>query len=409
MYTVQNLTETIHYIGCNDRRLARFENIFPLPTGVSYNSYLIDDEKTAVLDTVDSGVTQQFLENIQYVLGKRELDYLIINHMEPDHCGNIVELARLYPKMTIVGNKKSFKFLEQFYPQVDLSARYHLVKDGDTLSLGNHELRFVFAPMVHWPEVMFTYETTEKILFSADAFGTFGALNGNLFTDETSYDVLYSEECRRYYTNIVGKYGPQVARAMDKLKNVDISMIASLHGPVWRKNINEIIDRYTKWRSYTPEENGVVLAYASIYGNTESAVDYLATRLSQLGVKDLRVYDVSKTHASYIIADIFKYSHVVFASSTYNAGIFPPMQGFLDEMEQLEIKNRKYALIGNGTWAPASTRLMTQFMENLKGWELVGEPLTLTTTLSEAQKEAFDKLAEDIAASVQAEGLSDRS
>lgn len=403
MHTVQKVTDSIHYIGCNDRRLERFENIFPLPTGVSYNSYLIEDEKTAVLDTVDSGVTAQFLENVKHVLQGRDLDYLIIDHMEPDHCGNIVELARLYPNVKLVANKKALRFLEQFYPQADLKANYYPVKEGDTLSLGKHELTFIFAPMVHWPEVMFTYEKTEKVLFSADAFGTFGALNGNLFADEMDYETLYGEECRRYYTNIVGKYGPQVAKAIAKVSKFDVEIIASLHGPVWRKNLSYILDKYTKWSSYEPEKQGVVLASASIYGNTDSAVDYLAARLADLGIQDLRVFDVSKTHASYIIADIFEYSHVVLASSTYNLNIFPPMQGFLDEMSQLEIKNRKYSLIGNGTWSPTATKQMTQYFEGMKGWEIVGEPLTLTTTLNDEQKEAFDKLAEDIAASVKGE------
>lgn len=400
MHTVQNLTASVLSLGASDRRLERFENIFPLTNGMSYNSFLIKDEKTAILDTVDTSVTAQFLENVQYALDGRDLDYLVVNHMEPDHCANIVELARLYPKVEIVANKKALKFLEQFYPQADLSANYHPVKEKDTLSLGSHELTFVFAPMVHWPEVMMTYETSEKILFSADAFGTFGSMNGNLFADEMDYEKVFGDECRRYYANIVGKYGAQVTKAMEKVRDLDIQMIAPLHGPIWREDAGYILDKYTKWRAYEAEKKGVVLAYASIYGNTASAVDYLACRLSALGVKDLRVYDVSQTHASYIISDIFKFSHVVFASSTYNQVIFPPMQSFLHEMEQLDIKNRKYAVIGSGTWAITSPKLLTQLLEGWKGWELISEPVTLTTALTDEQKEGFDKLAEEIAASV---------
>ncbi|WP_265455505.1 FprA family A-type flavoprotein [Enterococcus sp. HY326] len=402
MQTVQNITESIHYVGCNDRRLEKFENIFPLPNGISYNSFLINDEKTAILDTVDSSVTEQFLENVQGALAGRDLDYIVVNHMEPDHCGNIVELSRLYPNGKIVANKKALNFLDQFYPQVDLKENYHQVKEGDTLSLGKHELTFIFAPMVHWPEVMFTYEKTEKILFSADAFGTFGALHGNLFADELDYDLLYGEECRRYYTNIVGKYGKQVTKAMGKVSEFDVQMIAPLHGPIWRKDTSYLWDRYTKWSAYEPEKKGVVLVYASIYGNTASAIDYLATRLSNLGVTDLRIYDVSKTHPSYIIADIFKFTHVIISSSTYNLNIFPPMKAFLDEMAQLDIQNKKYALIGNGSWSPTATKQLTQFFAEFKNWENIAEPITLSTTLSETQKNEFDQLAAGIAASVSA-------
>lgn len=403
MENVQQLTKTIQSLGCNDRRLERFENLFPLPNGITYNSFFIDDDKTAIVDTVDSGVTLQYLENVKYALNGRDLDYLVVNHMEPDHCANIVELAKLYPNMKLVGNKKTLQFFEQFYPGFDFKANYVTVKNGETLSLGSHELNFIMAPMVHWPEVMFTYESSEKILFSADAFGTFGAMNGNLFTDEMDYDRLYGDECRRYYTNIVGKYGPQVLKAMKKVSDLDIQMIAPLHGPIWRTNLKYILDRYQAWASYTPEYPGVVVPYASAYGNTASAVDYLVAQLSAQGIKDIRVYDVSKTHPSYVIADIFKYSHVVFAASTYNLTIYPSMQAFLDEMAQLEIKNRKYALIGNGSWAPMSTRLMTQFFDGQKGWENLADPITLTTALTDKERADFDALAKTIAESIRAE------
>lgn len=403
MENVQQLTKTIQSIGCNDRRLERFENLYPLPNGISYNSYFIDDEKTAIIDTVDSSVTLQYLENIKFALHGRDLDYLVVNHMEPDHCANIVEIAKLYPNFKLVGNKKTLQFFEQFYPETDLSANYMLVKNGATLSLGQHQLTFMLAPMVHWPEVMFTYESTEKILFSADAFGTFGAMNGNLFTDELDYEQLYGDESRRYYTNIVGKYGPQVTKALKKASDFDIAMIAPLHGPVWRTNHNYILDRYKAWSSYTPEKSGVVVPYASAYGNTASAVDYLVAQLSAQGVQDIRVYDVSKTHPSYVIADIFKYSHVIFAASTYNLALYPSMSALLDEMTILDIKDRKYALIGNGSWAPMATKHMVDFFETQKNWTNLAEPITITTALTKEHQAEFDALAKTVADSIKAE------
>ncbi len=403
METVQPVSNSIQFIGCNDRRLERFENLFPLPNGMSYNSFFIDDTKTAILDTVDSSVTLQYLENVKYVLKGRDLDYLIINHMEPDHCANIVELAKLYPNIKVVGNATTFEFFEHFYPNFDLKPNYYLVKNKDELSLGQHTLQFVFAPMVHWPEVMFTYEQSEKILFSADAFGTFGAMNGNLFTDEMDYEDYYGDACRRYYANIVGKYGKQTTRAMKQVAKLDVAMIAPLHGPIWRSNLNYILDRYQKWASYTPEKPGVVIPYGSAYGNTASAVDYLAAELSKRGVEDIRIYDVAKTHPSYIIADIFKYSHVVFASITYNSAIFPAMQSFLDEMAQLMIKNRQYALIGNGSWSPMSSKLMGEFMANQSGWTNLADTITLRTTMAEDQKVTLNALADTIAQSIKAE------
>lgn len=405
MQTTQKMTEDVTYIGCSDRLMDRFENMYPIPNGMTYNSFFIDDEKTAVLDSSDSSTTQQFLENLDYVLDGRDLDYLVINHMEPDHCANVVELVKRYPKIGLVANKQSLRFIKQFFPEVDLSANYHEVKEGDTLSLGTHELTFYFAPMVHWPEVMFTYDKQDKILFSADAFGAFGALQGNLFVDEVDYDHEYFSEMRRYYANICGKYGMQVKMAMDKLEGVEIKYIATLHGPIWRKDLDLILDKYKLWRDYIPEKKGVVLAYGSVYGHTASAVQYLASVLSEMGVEDLRVYDVSKTHASYIISDIFKYSNVVIASATYNLNIYPPMQAFLDEMSQLEIKNRKVSLIGTGSWAPMAAKLLPKFTaEKLKAWEQVGDTMTVLTSLTEAQKAEVQKLAQQIVDSMQEGG-----
>jgi flavorubredoxin len=313
MHCVQQVTPQIVWVGGNDRRLERFENMFPLPNGVVYNSYVIMDEKTALLDTVDSAISALYLENIEHVLQGRNLDYLVINHMEPDHCANIGELTRRYPDVKIVGNKKTFQFMEQFYT-FDKRENYLEVKEGDTINLGKHTLRFIFAPMVHWPEVMFTYEESEGILFSADAFGSFGALSGNIFSDQADFDSAYLAESRRYYANIVGKYGAQVQAVLKKAAALDLRMICPLHGPIWRKDLPYILDKYEHWSKYEPEKKGVVLVYASMYGNTENVMNVIANKLAQKGVCDMRMYDVSKTHPSYIIADVWKYSHLVIGS-----------------------------------------------------------------------------------------------
>ncbi|MBN2221976.1 MAG: FprA family A-type flavoprotein, partial [Vallitaleaceae bacterium] len=346
MHTLQNITPNIIYVGGNDRRLALFENMFPLTNGVAYNSYVILDEKTALLDTVDSAISQLYLENVEAALNGRPLDYLIINHMEPDHCANIEAIAKLYPNVKVVGNKKTFQFFEQYY-RLDLKANYIEVKEKDEISLGKHTLRFYMAPMVHWPEAMMTYEVSEEVLFSADAFGSFGAINGNLFADEVDLDDEYMSEARRYYSNIVGRFGTQVQAVLKKFKDVPIQYICPLHGLVWRKNLDQILDKYVHWASYTPEKKGVVLAYASMYGNTENAVMLLATKLAQKGIKDIRIFDVSKTHISYIISEIWKYSHVVFASPTYNMHLYFGMDALLRDLASLNLRNRKVSLIGN--------------------------------------------------------------
>ena len=350
MHCVQSVTESIYWIGGNDRRLERFENMFPIPKGVSYNSHIILDEKTMVIDTVDQSIRMQYLENIKYILNGRDLDYLVVNHMEPDHCGNIEDLLKLYPKMKIVGNAKTFKFFEQFY-NISSPENYYSVKEGDVVDLGKHKVQFFNMPMVHWPEVMVAYEQTEKILFSADAFGTFGALNGNIFTDQVDFEGYYLSESRRYYTNIVGKYGVQVQMALKKLSALEIKIIAPLHGPIWRDNIDYLLDKYNKWSSYVPEKQGVVIVYASMYGNTENVANCIANKLAQQGVKDIKVYDVSKTHPSYIIADAWKYSNLVIASPTYNGGLYLVMDALLHELSSLSFQNRKVTILGNYTWA----------------------------------------------------------
>lgn len=403
MHCAQEITPAIFWVGGSDNRLERFENMFPLPKGVAYNSYLIMDDQTVLMDTVDSAISALFLESVEHILGGRPLDYLVVNHMEPDHCSSIEELLRRYPKLKIVGNKNTFQYMEQFYT-FSKPENYMVVKEGDELSLGTRTLRFYMAPFVHWPEVMFTYETTERILFSADAFGCFGSLSGNIFNDQTDFEGVYLEETRRYYANIVGKYGPQVQRVLNKLSDLEISMICPLHGPIWRKNLSYILDKYRHWSSYQPEKRGVVLAYASMYGNTEKVMNMIAAKLAAKGVQDIRMYDVSKTHPSYIISDAWKFSHLVFGSPTYNMGLYYGMKSLLHEMVELNLQNRKVALVGNYTWANASIKEMSNFIECMKNVEIVGEPFEIKSAMKQEQEPQLDRLVEDIYASLTASG-----
>ena len=399
MYSAREISPKIYWVGGNDRRLEQFENLFPLENGISYNSYLILDKKTAIIDTVDDAITDQYLENIEKLMDGRELDYLIINHMEPDHCGNIENLVRRYPKVKVVGNKKSFALFSQFY-NMDITDNQMLVAEGDELSLGEHNLKFIFAPMVHWPEVMMNVETTKGILFSADAFGVFGALTGNLFDDETDYRNLYLDEARRYYANIVGKFGVQVQMVFKKLKDYDITMIASLHGPIFRTEKDLILSLYDKWSKYEPEEEGVVLFYGSMYGNTANAVDALANKLGERGVKNMRIFDVSKTHYSYIIAEIFKYSHMVVAAPTYNMGLYHPMASVLDDMTALGLKNRKVALISNHSWASAADKIMREKFSKMKNMEILNDSFDINSRLKDTEEGNLDNLADIIANSI---------
>lgn len=400
MHCTREVAPHIHWVGGSDRRLALFENMFPLPQGVSYNSYLILDDKIALMDTVDAAITRQFLENIDHVLAGRAIDYLVVNHMEPDHCANIEELARRYPAMKIVGNKKTFQMIRQFY-DFSLEERCIEVCEGDTLPLGTHTLQFFFTPMVHWPEVMVAYEQSEGILFSADAFGTFGAHDGALFSDETDFESVYLAEARRYYANIVGKYGPQVQSALKKVAGLEIRMICPLHGPVWREDLGYLLEKYDRWSKYIPEAPGVVLAYASMYGNTENAVDLIAGKLAERGVSNLSVFDVSKTHPSEIIAEMFRLSHIVLASPTYNMGIYYGMNSLLHEMAALNLQNRKAALIGNGSWAPAAAGLMKKQLESMKNMTLLCEPLEIRSALKQEQLPAVDAMVDAICASME--------
>lgn len=399
MHCSRKVTEDLYWVGANDRRIELFENIFPLTDGVSYNSYLLLDEKTVLFDSADYAVGRQFLENVQAVLNGRPLDYLIVNHMEPDHCAMIDELVLRYPDIQIIGNAKTFPMIDQFFG-FDLEVKKITVKEGDTFSSGKHTLHFVMAPMVHWPEVMMTYDETDKILFCADAFGTFKALNGNIFNDEVDFDRDWLDEARRYYTNIVGKYGMQVQSVLKKAAGLDIQMLCPLHGPVWRTNLDYIIGKYDKWSRYEPEEKGVMIAYASMYGNTENMAEILASILADEGVKNICMHNISKTHVSGLIADSFKYSHIVLAAPTYNNGIYPLMDNYLEDMKALALKNRTIAVLGNGSWAPQSTKLISTKISEMKDMSLMVANVTIRSSVKDAQMEELKSLGRQIAEEV---------
>ena len=385
MHCTRKVTDGIYWVGANDRRIAKFENMFPVPRGVSYNSYVILDEKTALMDTADSSVAERFMENVAAVLDGRTLDYLVVQHMEPDHCANIAAIIEKYPEVTVVGNAKTMQMIGQFYSGTKAEHTL-LVKEGDKLSLGEHELNFVTAPMVHWPEVMVTYESKEKILFSADAFGTFGALNGTLFDDEIFFDAIWMEDARRYYTNIVGKYGPQVQALLKKAAGLDIAMICPLHGPVWRSDLELLLEKYDQWSRYEAEEDGVLIVYGSMYGNTENAAEVLAAEIAEQGMKNIKMYDASVTDCSYLIAEAFRYNRIVVAAPTYNAGLFAPVEHFLNDMKALNVQNKKIALLENGTWAPMAGKHMKTIVESMKNMEIVEPVLSIKSALQPAQK-----------------------
>ena len=397
MHNIRKITEDLIYIGANDRRVSRFENQHPVPNGMSYNSYLLLDEKTVLLDTVDKAVGDLFLENLHAALKGRALDYMIIQHMEPDHCALIPRIIELYPQVTVVGSQKTFGMIQQFFG-LDLAERAMVMKEGDTLQTGAHTLRFLMAPMVHWPEVMVTYDETSKWLFSADAFGAFGAINGNLYADEYNVDFDLMPEVRRYYTNIVGKYGRQVLALLEKIAKLDIQMILSLHGPILRQDMHYYIDKYSKWASYTPEEKGIVIAYGSIYGNTEKAAELLAAKLADRGEKNIVVYDVSAWHFSYILSECFRFDRLVFASSTYNMEIFPPMENLLLELKGHNMQNRAVAVIENGSWAPQSGKKMRQLLAEMKDMRVLESEITIKSAMTPADDKALDDLVELIIA-----------
>lgn len=377
------VTETIKYVGVNDHQLDMFEAQYSVPKGMAYNSYVILDEKVAVLDSVEAKFGEEWIENIRAAVGDRNVDYLIIQHMEPDHSANIDKIAEAYPGITIVANTKSFLMLDQFFCGQVQTERI-VVNSGDVLSLGSHELQFLFAPMVHWPEVMMTYDHLDKILFSADAFGKFGAL------DE---EEPWEDEARRYYIGIVGKYGPQVQKVLKEAAKLEIQKICSLHGPVLKENIAHYIGLYDKWSSYRPEEEGAVLAYTSVYGNTKAAVSLLKEELEQRNCK-VEVYDLCRCDFSAAVAAAFRYDRVVFATTTYNADIFPPMRHFIDHIMARNFQKRKVALIENGSWAPMAKKVMSGMLEKAKNLTYVGEGITIKSAMCEDTRKEVAALAE---------------
>ncbi len=401
MYCTRKVNDDYTWVGADCRRLALFEGVFGVPDGISFNSYLLTDEKTVLFDGVDSVVRRTFRENLAHALAGRELDYIVVHHMEPDHAAELADLAKDYPKAQFLCSAMAKTMVGQFFgPEV--AGRITVIKEGDTLCTGRHTLRFVAAPMVHWPEVMMTYDETDKLLLSADAFGCFGALNGALFADEVDFDRDYLDEARRYYTNIVGKYGPQVQTVLQKAGTLDIQMLLPLHGFVWRKDLGYFLEKYDLWSRYEPEVRGVMIAYASVYGDTENAANVLACRLAEKGVK-VTMFDASVTPASYIVSAAFRYSHLVFASTTYNMGIFVTMEQLLHDIVAHQLANRRYALIENGSWSPVSGKKMQELLTPLKGWSELQAPLTVKSALRPDQDAQMERLADAIAADVREE------
>ncbi|MFI3205764.1 MAG: FprA family A-type flavoprotein [Clostridia bacterium] len=383
MYCVKELSEKLYYIGVNDRRTELFENMLPISRGVSYNSYILKDEKTVLFDTVDSSAFTQFSQNIEKVLDGRKLDYIIVNHMEPDHAASLKDILAKYPEAQIVGNAKTFAMIKQFF---NCPINEHAVKEGDVLETGEHKLTFVMAPMVHWPEVMVTYDMTSKTLFSADAFGTFGALDGRIFADEYNFEAEFLDDARRYFTNIVGKYGAQAAAALTKASKLEINMVCPLHGPVFRDElITYFLEKQMTWSKYTPEEpDTIFLAYASMYGNTESVVNAVAMQLSELG-KKLKVINICNTDKSFLVAEAFKCGKLIIATPTYNGGIYPTMETFLLDLKALNLQSRDVHIIENGSWAPTASKKVAEIIGSMKGMNVVST-LSMKSALHDEEK-----------------------
>lgn len=399
MHSTRKVTDDLIYVGGSDRRLSRFENLFPIPKGVSYNSYVLLDEKTVLFDTADESISRQYIENVVHALNGRPLDYMVVQHMEPDHCAMIDDMLRRYPEAKMVCSAKAVGMFAQFYG-TDVAARALVVKEGDKLSTGEHTLHFVMAPMVHWPEVMVTYDEKDKILFSADAFGTFGALAGNIFNDEITFDTVWMNDTRRYYTNIVGKYGVQVQALLKKAASLDIEMICPLHGPIWRKDLGLLLEKYQKWSTYEPEDKTVMIAYATMYGNTENAANVLAGMLADKGVKNIAMYDVSETDVSELVAESFRCSHLVLAAPTYNSRIQPKMEAYLSDIKALNLQNRTVAVIDNGTWAATAGKQMIGMLEGMKNMTILENTISIKSALAENQLGALEALADELAKQV---------
>ncbi|MGN0483177.1 MAG: FprA family A-type flavoprotein [Lachnospiraceae bacterium] len=399
MSCVRKVTEDLYWVGVNDKRTHLFENIYPIERGVSYNSYLLLDEKTVLFDTVDWSGCREFLKNVEEVLSGRTLDYLVIDHMEPDHAASMQEVLLRYPNCKVISNAKAIQFMGQF--GFDVTGREITVKGGDTFSFGKHEVTFVFAPMVHWPEVMVTFDTTNGVLFSADAFGTFGSLDGKLFNDEVNFERDWIDDARRYFCNIVGKYGPAVQTLLTKAKTLPIQTICPLHGPVWRSDIGYFVEKHDIWSSYQPEEKGVLIVYASMYGNTEAEAQTLASQLCEKGLTNIAVYDVSTTHPSVLVAEAFKYSHIVLASPTYNNDMYPLMHDFLHHLQGLNFQKRTFAFIENGTWAINAGSLMKKYVEeNFKNCTILEETVKIMSAPDQSNQAQTDALVEALFASV---------
>ena len=399
MHSTRKIKEDLIYVGGSDRRLSRFENLFPIPKGVSYNSYVLLDEKTVLFDTADESISRQYIENVVHALNGRPLDYMVVQHMEPDHCAMIDDMLRRYPEAKMVCSAKAVGMYAQFYG-TDVAARALVVKEGDKLSTGEHTLHFAMAPMVHWPEVMVTYDEKDKILFSADAFGSFGALAGNIFDDEITFDTTWMNDARRYYTNIVGKYGVQVQTLLKKAASLDIEMICPLHGPIWHKDLGLLLEKYQKWSTYEPEDKTVMIAYATMYGNTENAANVLAGMLADKGVKNIAMYDVSETDVSELVAESFRCSHIVLAAPTYNGGVQPKMEAYLSDIKALALQNRTVAIIDNGTWAPTAGKQMRAVIDTMKNMTVLENPITIKSALAANQLASLDALAEELAKQV---------
>ena len=389
MHSTRKVTDDLIYVGGSDRRLSRFENLFPIPKGVSYNSYVLLDEKTVLFDTADESISRQYIENVVHALNGRPLDYMVVQHMEPDHCAMIDDMLRRYPEAKMVCSAKAVGMFAQFYG-TDVAARALVVKEGDKLSTGEHTLHFVMA----------TYDEKDKILFSADAFGTFGALAGNIFNDEITFDTVWMNDARRYYTNIVGKYGVQVQALLKKAASLDIEMICPLHGPIWRKDLGLLLEKYQKWSTYEPEDKTVMIAYATMYGNTENAANVLAGMLADKGVKNIAMYDVSETDVSELVAESFRCSHLVLAAPTYNSGIQPKMEAYLSDIKALNLQNRTVAVIDNGTWAATAGKQMIGTLEGMKNMTILENTISIKSALAENQLGALEALADELAKQV---------
>ncbi len=398
MHCTRKIADELYYVGGSDRRLDKFENLLPLTRGVSYNSYVILDKKTCLMDTIDTSLTRTFLDNLEYVLNGRKLDYLVVHHMEPDHAYNLTQVLYRHPETKVVGNLKTFGFIHNFFPELNLEDKKIVVKEGDTLDLGTHKLHFCLTPMVHWPEVMMSFEEKEGWAFTADAFGTFDSLDGNLFADQLDFEHERLAEARRYYANIIGKYGFQVQMAFKKLLPLPIKMILPLHGPIYRtkEDISFIVDKYQKWSTYTPETKGVIIVYGTMYGDTGVSSDILADDLSELGVKDIQVYDASKVDPSYLVSEAFRVSNIVILSPTYNATIYPAIDTFITDFLRMGLQNRTFTLGQNGSWVPQALNLIKSKLDAGKNYSYTSTEISIASSLNDEQLDTLKQMAKEI-------------